>query len=729
MVSLAVSKVNRLEYAYAVYPIHPAILNQSQIIWEANINVDTVVAKAATAREADVRVEVGIGIVSNDVYESASDDMPESADEKGLDGLMQETMPTAIRIRMTPVAMKEMIKRRMAKALEVYEANRNHGPAIKSGDECEDDNGMAMEIVMEMEVKTDFLKCQALIFKGTKGVVGLTRWFEKIESVFHISNYPQKYHVKYASCTMQNSALTWWNSHKRTFGTDAAYAMSWKALMKLMTEMVPEEEDMVDKFIGGLPDNIQGNVIAAEPTDAIRIANNLMDQKLKGYDARNAKNKRRFENNLRDNRVQQPPFKRRAYALGGDDGNPDSNVVTGMFLLNNRYAYILFDSGSNRSFVSTMFSTLIDITPTVLDFSYTVELIDGRITESNTIIRGCTLNLLNRPFNIDLMPVKLGSFDIIIGIDWLLKYHVVIVSAKKTEDKSEKERLEDVSIVQDFLEVFPKDLPGLLPARQVEFKIDLVLGSSVYSNIDLRSGYHQLRVWEEDIPKSAFSTRYGHYEFQVMPFGLTNAPTGEKEEAAFQTLKQKLFTALILALPEGSENFVVYCDASHNGLCVVLMQKEKIIAYVSRQLKTYEKKYTTHDLELGYVVFALKMWRHYLYGTKCVMFTDHKSSQHILNQKELNMRQHQWLELLSDYDCEIRYYPGKANVVADALTKRKGSSHYEFEPYCDYARAARDKQKSYADNRRKPLGFQVGDKVMLKVSPWKWVIRLANKET
>ncbi|GKE44479.1 putative reverse transcriptase domain-containing protein, partial [Tanacetum coccineum] len=285
-------------------------------------------------------------------------------------------------------------------------------------------------------------------------------------------------------------------------------------------------------------------------------------------------------------------------------------------------------------------------------------------------------------------------------------------------------------------------------------------------------GYHQLRVREEDILKTAFRTRYGHYEFQVMLFGLTNAPAVfmdlmnrvckpyldrfvivfiddiliysksrkeheghlklilklvreeelyakfsncdfwlskvqflghvidsegihvdpakiesikdwaspktptkicqfiEKAEAAFQLLKQKLCSALILAL-EGSENFVVYCDASHKGLGTALIQKEKVIAYASRQLKVHEKDYTTHDLELGAVVFALKMWRHYLYGTKCVVFIDHKSLQHILDQKELNMRQRRWLELLSDYDCEIQYHPGKANVVADALSRKE----------------------------------------------------------
>ncbi|GJY18632.1 putative nucleotidyltransferase, ribonuclease H [Tanacetum coccineum] len=357
----------------------------------------------------------------------------------------------------------------------------------------------------------------------------------------------------------------------------------------------------------------------------------------------------------------------------------------------------------------------------------------------------------------------------------------------------------------DYRELNKLTVKNRYPLPRIDDLFDQLQGSSVYSKIDLRSGYHQLRVRDDDIPKTMFRTLYGHYEFQVMPFGLTNAPAvfmdlmnrvcrpyldkfvivfidniliysktkeehdahlriilkllkkeelyakfskcdfwlskvqflghvidsegihvdpakiesikdwespktpteirqflglagyyrrfiegfskiakpmtkltqksvkfnwGEKEETAFQTLKQKLCSAPILALPEGSENFVVYCDASHKGLGAVLMQKEKVIAYASRQLKIHEKNYTTHDLELGAVVFALKMWRHYLYGTKCVVFTDHKSLQHILDQKELNMRQRRWLELLSDYDCELRYHPGKANVVADALSRK-----------------------------------------------------------
>ncbi|GJU50848.1 putative reverse transcriptase domain-containing protein [Tanacetum coccineum] len=350
--------------------------------------------------------------------------------------------------------------------------------------------------------------------------------------------------------------------------------------------------------------------------------------------------------------------------------------------------------------------------------------------------QGATMTLLNQPFEIDLMPIKLGSFDVVIGMDWLSKYHARIIFDEKVihipinsetliirvmENKSDEKRLEDIPLVREFLEVFPEDLPGLPPVRQTEVlsdqvlhpgellsyllkrKMDLSGCSSIYSKIDLRLCYHQLRVRDEDIPKTAFRTRYRHYEFQVMPFGLTNAPVvfmdlmncihivhilrhlidiqglhvdptkiearfikdfskiaksltelthknqkyiwGKDQESAFQLLKQKLCEAPILALPEGNDDFVVYCDASHQGLGAVLMQREKVIAYASQQLKPNEENYTTHDLELGAV--------------------------HILDQKELNMRQRRWLELLADYDCEIRYHPGKANVVADALSRKE----------------------------------------------------------
>nr|GEV19433.1 hypothetical protein [Tanacetum cinerariifolium] len=564
-----------------------------------------------------------------------------------------------------------------------------------------------------------------------------------------------------------------------------AYTQRFQELILLCTRMVLDEEDIVERFIGGLPDNTQGNVIAANPArlqDAIRIANQLMDKKLQGYAARSAENKRRMESNLRDNCGQQPSFKRqnttgqnvaraytagnnekkvgnqqgsvcyecgrlrhyrkdcpklrnqnrriqtrnktggnevtaKAYAIGGGGTNPNSNVVTCTFLLNNCYASMLFDSGADRSFVSITFSALLDVVPSTLDISYAVELADGKISETNIVLRGCTLVLLGHPFNIDLMPVELGSFDVIIGMDWLAKYHALIVCDEKVfrisygdevliirgDNCDGESRLNIISCTKVYSEGM--SVPGaapvawapnrLAPAEMQELSTQLQelsdrgfirpssspWGSSVlfvkkkdgsfwmcidyrsrvYLKIDLRSGYHQLRVREEDILKTAFRTHYGHYEFKVMPFGLTNAPANRKEheghlklilkllkeeelhvkfsKCEFWLSKQKLCSAPILALPERSENFVVYCDASHKGLGAVLMQKEKVIAYASRQLKVHEKNYITHDLELGAVVFALKMWRHCLYGTKCVVFTDHKSLQHILNQKELNMRQ------------------------------------------------------------------------------------------
>ncbi|GJX18548.1 putative reverse transcriptase domain-containing protein [Tanacetum coccineum] len=794
---------------------------------------------------------------------------------------------------MTHEEVEELVTRRVAEEMEAREAARTLEPLKENGDEQEGENGGngnggnrgnrngengngnrnrnhgmnygGFMLVARECTFQDFLKCKPYNFSGTEGIVGLTYWFEKMKTVFNISNCPPKYQVKYATCTLQDSALTWWNSHKRTISVDAAYVMKWVGLMKLMTEvycprneiqkmetelwnltmkgndltaytqkfqeliwlctrMVPDEEGRVERFIGGLPNNIQGNVIAANPArlqDAIRIANQLIDKKLQVYAARSAENKRRMESNPRDNHGQQPPFKRsaaavpntqraplgnqqgvicyeygrpghvkrecpklrnrnhgnrvgnktgnqtggneattKAYAIGGGGTNPDSNVVTGTFLLNNCYASMLFDSGADRSFVSSTFSALLDVAPSTLDTSYAVELVDGRISETNVVLRGCTLGLLGYPFDIDLMPVELGSFDVIIGMDWLAKYHALIVcdekvvripygdevliilgdncddetqvTSKKVEDKSEEKRLEDVPIVREFSEVFPEDLPGLPLARQVEFQIDLVPGAAPVARAPYRlapagmqelstqlqelsdrgfirpiphPGEHRLCLLRRKMvlfgfyskiesikdwasPKTPTEIRQflglaGYYRRFIEGFSKIARPMtkltqksvkfdwGEKAEAAFQLLKQKLCSAPILALPEGSENFVVYCDASHKGLGAVLMQREKVIAYASRQLKVHEKNYTTHDLELGAVVFALKMWRHYLYGTKCVVFTDHKSLQHILDQKELNMRQRRWLELLSDYDCEIRYHPGKANVVADALSRKE----------------------------------------------------------
>ncbi|KAL4017822.1 hypothetical protein IC575_021394 [Cucumis melo] len=157
----------------------------------------------------------------------------------------------------------------------------------------------------------------------------------------------------------------------------------------------------------------------------------------------------------------------------------------------------------------------------------------------------------------------------------------------------------------------------------------------------------------------------------------------------------KLVTAPILTVPDGSSSFVIYSDASKKGLGCVLMQQGKVVAYASRQLKSHEQNYPTHDLELAAVVFALKIWRHYLYGEKIQIFTDHKSLKYFFTQKELNMRQRRWLELVKDYDCEILYHPGKANVVADALSRKVSHSRRLItrQPHCIGSRAGRDCRK------------------------------------
>ncbi|KAK1414436.1 hypothetical protein QVD17_30180 [Tagetes erecta] len=941
-----------------------------------------------------------------------------------------------------------------------------------------------------------FSSCNPTKFSGTEGATGLLQWFESMENTFLNCDCPDNLKVRHATSVLQKGALTWWNGEKRNRGVVAAMALTWDEVKDLMTKKYCPRNEVkkleaefwdlaqvggensiytnrfhelsllvphlitplsrgIEKYIGGLPMEIQDTVWGSNPAtleDAIRLAAQLTDNHVnngslvrKGSKKNSGKstvepakevkaessswNKKRKVKTLNYATVSptvpanqtapvyqsgpmvQTPAKKpytgihplcnnckfhhlahlpcrhctkcgrfghtlnfckadgntparacfqcgdpnhfrnhcpqlinnvpvargRAFNINALQAQTNNDVVNGTFLINNIYASVLFDSGADKSFVSLDFEPLLASARTKLVEPYTVEVADGNVITINSIISNCTLNLNEHNFSIDLTPMQLGSFDVIIGMDWLSKNHAEIVCCDKyiriplssgdvlniygerpskglklmsctkaqkylrknyvaflahvVKEDDKPKKVEDIPVIREFPEVFPEDLTGLPPVRQVEFRIDLVPGATPvakspyrlapsemqelasqlqelsdkgfirpssspwgapmlfvkkkdgsfrmcidyrelnkltvknryplpriddlfdqlqgathFSKIDLRSGYHQLRVHNDDIPKTAFRTRYGHYEFLVMPFGLTNAPAvfmdlmnrvcrpyldkfvivfiddiliyskskseheqhlrtilellkkeqlfaklskcefwlkevqflghivnekgihvdpakieavknwvtpktpteirsflglagyyrrfipnfskiavpltalthkgkpyswGPEQEDAFQTLKLQLCNAPILTLPDGNDDFVIYCDASNRGLGCVLMQRGNVIAYASRQLKIHEKNYTTHDLELGAVVFALKIWRHYLYGTKCVIFTDHKSLQHIFNQKELNMRQRRWVELLNDYDCEIRYHPGKANVVADALSRKE----------------------------------------------------------
>nr|AAQ56283.1 putative polyprotein [Oryza sativa Japonica Group] len=556
------------------------------------------------------------------------------------------------------------------------------------------------------------------------------------------------------------------------------------------------------------------------------------------------------------------------------------DVIVGTFFIHSIPATILFDSGASHSFISVPFvgrnqlgverlrNPLLITTP-------------GGVMTAKYYSPVVPIEIQGIPFPSDLILLDTKNLDVILGMNWLAQFRVVDCARRTvtlyrgpeqpvvffapptTVGSSELHQigLSEIPIVSEFGDVFPEELPGMPPKREIEFRIDLALGTTplykrpyrmaanelaekkdkikrmcvdyralnevtiknkyplpriddlfdqlkgatVFSKIDLRSGYHQLRIHEEDIPKTAFTTRYGLYEFTVMSFGLTNAPTFfmnlmnkvfmeyldkfvvvfiddilvysqseedhqqhlrlvlgklwehqlyaklskcefwlsevkflghvisakgvavdpetviavtdwkqpktvtqvrsflglagyyrrfienfskiarpmtqllKKEEKfvwspqcekAFQTLKEKLVSSPVLILPDTRKDFMVYCDASRQGLGCVLMQEGHVVAYASRQLLPHEGNYPTHDLELAAVVHALKIWQHYLIGNRCEIYTDHKSLKYIFTQSDLNLRQRRWLELIKDYDVGIHYHPGKANVVADALSRK-----------------------------------------------------------
>ncbi|WVZ94325.1 hypothetical protein U9M48_040230 [Paspalum notatum var. saurae] len=581
-------------------------------------------------------------------------------------------------------------------------------------------------------------------------------------------------------------------------------------------------------------------------------------------------------------------------------------VLAGTFSVNGHPTVVLFDSGATHTFISQSYASKHGIKTSCIKESYNISA-PGNPINTNLIVKRLLLSIGGEDFIISPVVLPHQGIVVILGMNWMNENHAVLdigsrtvqlksnVSGKilkihipnqkhiePTVNATELQEIKKIPVVCEFPDVFPEELPGLPPDRNVEFSIELVPGTApvskrpygmapdelkelktqlqeqldkgfirpssspwgcpalfvekkdqggkrlcvdyrplnavtvknkyplpyidilfdqlagarVFSKIDLRSGYYQIKIREEDIPKTAFSTRYGLYEYLVMSFGLTNAPAffmymmnsvfmneldkfvvvfiddiliyskNEEEhrehlrivltrlrehklyakfskcafwlkevsflghilsekgvavdpskvesvlnwkqpesdfsktakpmtsltkknakytwspncEEAFQSLKRSLTTAPVLAQPDVVKPFDVYCDASGNGLGCVLMQEGRVVAYASRQLRKHEANYPTHDQELAAVVHALKIWRHYLLGNTCHIYTDHKSLKYILTQPELNMRQRRWLELIKDYDLEIHYHPGKANVVADALSRRAHCNVIEARP-------------------------------------------------
>ncbi|GJY68471.1 reverse transcriptase domain-containing protein, partial [Tanacetum coccineum] len=356
----------------------------------------------------------------------------------------------------------------------------------------------------------EFISCQPFYFNGTKGAVGLIRWFEQTESVFSHSRCAEENKVTFATSTLTDDALSWWNAYAQPIGVKQANQITWTELKRHLTNK-------------GLPRSIEGNVTASKPQtleEAINIAQRLMDQVTKyagdlplckrcnihhtgpctgkcntcnnvGHLTKNCRNKKPAtgSNQLPVTVICHTCGEKGHYMLRDRNAHQDPNVVTGMFLLNPHLAKVLFDSGADRSFISISLASMLNIPSITIDTFYDIEMADRNLVSTNTVIKGCTLTLLNQPFKIDLMPIKLGSFEIVIGMDWLSMYHAKILCDEKVvhipingetliirviEKKSDKKRLEDIPVVKEFLDVFPKDLPGLPPVRQVEFQIDLI---------------------------------------------------------------------------------------------------------------------------------------------------------------------------------------------------------------------------------------------------------------
>ncbi|GJU73476.1 putative reverse transcriptase domain-containing protein [Tanacetum coccineum] len=538
---------------------------------------------------------------------------------------------------------------------------------------------------------TGFIKCNPINFHGNEGVVGLVRWIEKTKMVFSISNYTEGNKVMFAVSTFQGQDLTWWNSQVATLGLEVANGKSWTEMKTMMTEEFCHTEEIQREVTSSKPTtlnavvrmarkgsgktSIVGEVITTTTsatgttTEATTINTN---KATKGYAISVTAHS---STATVDKWVTKP-------------GNVEAKLWQHVPTLN-RLSTVMSVGKEATGATNARRETIDKVAMPKVELIYKVELAAGKVVSTNTVLRGCTLNLVDQLFDIDLMQIELDTFDVIVRMDWLVKRDSVIVCGKKevhvpyknktlvvkgdrgpsrlkwiscikarkyvervefrielvsgaapvaraayrlapSELKEFSDQLKELSkegfirpssspwgapvlfvkkkdglfrMCIDYRELNKLTVKNRYPLLRIDDLFDQLQGSSVYSKIDLRSGYHQLRIREEDIPITAFRTRYGRYEFPVMPFGLTNAPVSRIDAAG--------------------------------------------------------------------EVFALRLWRHYLYGTKCTVYTDHKSLQYILEQKELNVRQRRWIELLSDYDCEISYHPGKANIVADALRQKK----------------------------------------------------------
>nr|GEV93777.1 putative reverse transcriptase domain-containing protein [Tanacetum cinerariifolium] len=702
-------------------------------------------------------------------------------------------------------AMEKPITDRVVKAIAEHERNQPNPT-----------NAGGFGNVQVCSHKT-FMNGKPHPFDGIEGVIGLRRWIKKIEQVFEISKCAEGDKVMFAASTFEGRALTWWNRNVHSLGLVNANGIPWSELKTMITteycpttviqrieqelwtltfkgdgieaynnrfhelalmcpDLVPTKKKKIKSYIKGFPERIKGNITSSRPTtlhDVINMARKLVEQEVQGRAARIGKsNKRKWEEHQRNttnnnpnhhnnrnrnhNTHHQQPNQRqeatRAYVAApaenrGYAGNlPKYNHFNShhngqcplkcMFLLNDHYACILFDSGAEKSFVSSTFTPYIDIASAAL--------------------------------NTNLLPTRLDSFDIIVGMAWLTYHQVVIdcyekiiriplpngeileVQGERPEKdprflsciKADEKKPEDIRIICDFPEVFPDDLSGLLPVREIEFRIDLIPGAlpvmklpyraplemiklsnqlkelqekgfirpshspwgapgaCCFSKIDLRSGYHQLRVREEDIPKTAFRTCYGHFKFTVMPFGLTNAP------AIFMDLMNCVYHSKVESVknwktPESPTEI-------HSFLGLAGYYRRKLIMD-----EAHTFRYSVHPGmdKMYYDLRDLYWWPGMKrdiaeYVSKCLTWDTHLS----LVEFSYNNSYHKSIKCVS---FEAPYGLQETTKKIMQIKER--------------LKTAWDRQKSYADKRRKPLEFKVRDQVLLKVYPWKGVVRFCRK--
>ncbi|KAJ9546535.1 LOW QUALITY PROTEIN: hypothetical protein OSB04_019078 [Centaurea solstitialis] len=758
----------------------------------------------------------------------------------------------------------------------------------------------------------DFMACQPPHYEGWKDPIACSRWIAAVEGAFRTCSCPEGMKVFFAMNLLRDVGKDWWGLILKSHTEEQISTMTWEAFRELLHRGSRERERITVEFLKLAQTTETVNEITDQFLEKSLfcpdyVGNETM--KMYRYQGVLKPEIREFVSTATCKSFKEMVEKARSRELFLD------STRCGVFPVNEKPALVLLDSGPTWSFVSSAFCKDFRLERGKLASPLAIDVAAEEVRVCEDVYRVCTIVIHGVSFSIDLIPTPMNGIDVIVGVDWMFRNHGTVVCAEQLNPsggelvvygKGRRNRLAfcsvakarrwlqrgctgylayvvasqaedrkmsfvDVPVVSKFPDVFPEDLPGILPDRQVEFGIDLMPGAAPvarapyplappelqelasqlqelsekefirrssspwgapilfvkkkdgshricidyrelnkvtiknryplpriddlfdqlqgatwFSKIDLRSGYHQLMVKEADVHKTAFRTRYGHYEFLVMPFGLTNAPAafmnlmnrvcrpmldrsvivfiddiliylrtkeehvlrrewlyakfskcafwlqevhflghlvnregikvdptkieavmswevpktpseirsflgwlgtiaglsrispashepylwGPDKQTAFEKLRQRLCEAPVLTLLEGVEDMTVYCDASHLGLGCVLMQRGWVIAYASRQLKPHAANYPMHDLELAAVVFALKIWRHYLYGVKCTIYTDHRSLRHFLDQPNLNMRQRRWLDVVKDYDCEILYHPGKANVVADALSRK-----------------------------------------------------------